>query len=99
MGFFKYDEKTNREWIEIEHRPGTMLSRATIQDYAAGMHMEPEYWVREGLVAWMGFCDGEGAHGCPQDQPTPRTRVPAWRVRLAEWFYTIGDKLTDPPDR
>ena len=99
MGYFKYDEQTGREWIEVELQPGSVFSRATIQDFSGCMGMEPKEWIEEGLYTWMRICERDGAHGCTQDQPTPRPRVPAWRVRLAERLYTWADRLCDTPER
>ena len=98
MSFFKYDEQNKREWFEVELFPGTLFSRATIQDYARGMGMEPKQWVDEGIAFWMGWCDKQGAHGHQEDIPTPPPRVPAWRVRLAERFYRIADRLSSVED-
>jgi len=102
-GFFKYDETTKREWFEVELVPGNPISRAGIQDYAAGMNMEPERWVFDGLVWWMHECDRQGAHGNFQartkDYAPPREPVARWRVRLSEWLYGLADRINDTGER
>lgn len=102
-GFFKYDEKADREWFEIELDPGTPYSRANIQDYARSMGVKPEAWVLDGLVWWMHECDRQGAHGNHDARTTdytpPREPVAAWRVRLSEWLYGLADRINDPPER
>ena len=96
-GFFKYDEAANREWFEVELTPGTPYSRATIQDYARSMNVEPENWVLDALVWFMHECDRQGAHGNFEDRTTdyrpPRAPVARWRVRVSEWLYGLADKI------
>jgi len=95
VGFFKWDEKRNREWIEIELKPGRPLSRATIQDYARCMNVEPENWVQDALVWFMHECDRQGAHGRldPPKKPSERKSVPLWKRQLADRLYGWAMKL------
>ena len=95
MGFFKYDEAADREWIEIELKPGRPLSRATIQDYARCMGVKPENWVSDALVWFMHECDRQGAHGSPTPvkKPVERKQIPPWKIRLADRLYGWAMKL------
>ena len=99
-GFFKYDEKADREWFEIELHNGTPFSRATIQDYSRCMNVNPNDWVHDGLVWWMHECDRQGAHGS-QEHMFPKVekkRVAPWRTKLADTLYGWADKLAGLED-
>ena len=94
--FFHYDEKTDREWFEIELSTQAPYSRATIQDYARCMDRSPRDWVYDALVWFMQECDRQGVHGAPPTsacKAETRPPVPAWRVRLSEFFYGLAMKL------
>lgn len=94
--FFHYDEKTDREWFEIELSTQAPYSRATIQDYARCMNRTPRVWVYDALVWFMQECDRQGAHGAPPTQAhtaEEHPHVPAWKKRLAERLYGLAMKL------
>ena len=95
-GFFKYDEKNDREWFEIELNREFPYSRAAIQDYASRMGVTPRTWVLDAIVWFMHECDRQGAHGssAPTRERTERKSVPAWRVRIAERLYEAADELS-----
>lgn len=94
-GFFKWDETAQREWFEIELKPGTPICRAWIQDYASWAHQTPREWLQDGIVAWMHECDRQGAHGVyvKEKQPQERKKIPMWRTKLADRFYGWADVL------
>ena len=48
--YFKYDEGTGREWIEVELSREPPFSVATIQDYARWANRSPEDWVCDALA-------------------------------------------------
>lgn len=97
-GFFKYDEKTNREWVEIDLKPDTPFSRASFQDYAAWANRSPHDWLIDGLEYWMKECDRQGAHGQYVHVPAPKPVISRWRVRLSEWLYGLADKISSKPE-
>lgn len=93
--FFRYDEATDREWVEIDLKRHPPMSRAAIQDYAAGMGLSPRDWFVEAVVNWMKVCDAQGAHGVydAKKPPQERKRTPLWRTRLADRLYGWADKI------
>ena len=94
-GFFKYDEASGREWVEIDLQRSGPYTRATIQDYARCMNVDPRDWVYDALAWFMHECDRQGAHGSPTPvkKPVECKEIPAWKQRMADRLYGLAMKL------
>lgn len=102
--------QAKRDWIKIYLTPGTPVSRATLQDYAACMGRSVDEWAVDALVWFEHECDRQGAHPeyerefeaalavekaqYEREHPTPR-----WRRRLAEWLMIAAEKIGEERDR
>ena len=64
----------------------------------AGMPMHD--WVADALASYVRFHDSQTdarqreAFGVPVCEQDERKHVPAWRMRMGEWAYRVGDWLS-----
>ena len=95
------EERNAREAVTFELPKYGPVSWDTLNRCAREADMSLEDWVADALATYVRFHDSQieqiqrEAFGVPEFIESERWRVPAWKLRMAEWFYTWAERLSD----
>lgn len=90
-----------REAVTFELPKQGPVSWDTLERCAREAGMPMQAWVEDALASYVRFHDSQTeqrqreAFGVPEAEQGSTKRVPAWRMRMGEYAYRLGDWLTD----
>lgn len=97
----EFEAMNSMEAITLELPKRGPVSYDSIERCAREAGMSIQDWTFDALAAYVRMHEREiharqaEAFGAPAQDHAP---VPAWRARLGEWAYRVGDWLTEPKE-
>ena len=94
------EEANAREAVTFELPKRGPVSWDTLERCAREAGMPMHDWVADALASYVRFHASQTearqreAFGVPVCEQDERKHVPAWRMRMGEWAYRVGDWLS-----